>query len=495
MAKKLKAKKPAGTRELGVPKTPRVRERAAAVAPEGPRGLSLTNPAYNTAEGFQKLRQISQLRSLPTPAQLNEVVQVARRTVGLEDVWDELELVKKDYQRVFNLYREWIQDPQRPYDLTPFAYRRLMDNWYDFERMVLQRAAGVYTTELRAADRVALDIFRRFYGSNQFAPANRSYSDNARPVTFIGPTGPDAYYTWPPNTRRPLGIVNLPDGSANNVWSWLALAHEVGHDIYASIFHLGEELEAALQSALRDAGAAGQFALADVNYDDERYAMKLTGADFASLLWKRWANEAQADIVGLLNCGSAAAVTLQPIIGFDTEQTMEPDLMSYDSQTQRYGLAPEAHPTPYLRNIFNIAALRALGFNQQADELQTRFESLRPAATQVEFKLEFGGALVTSQPIAELEKTVAVAVPVFLARQFAALNNHSYRQIIDFSAQDQMIVDGIVDKLLGGDPLFDADARPRHALSATVLALEKDAAKAETIHETFVQFLSPVGGQ
>jgi hypothetical protein len=44
-----------------------------------------------------------------------------------------------------------------------------------------------------------------------------------------------------------------------------------------------------------------------------------SGEDFLKKVWQEWANETQADIVGLLNCGGAAIVSLQHIIGFGTK--------------------------------------------------------------------------------------------------------------------------------------------------------------------------------
>ena len=52
--------------------------------------MSRVNLEFNTEEGFERLKSNSELRSLPTPNQLDAVINLARRTHGLEDVWDEL---------------------------------------------------------------------------------------------------------------------------------------------------------------------------------------------------------------------------------------------------------------------------------------------------------------------------------------------------------------------------------------------------------------------
>ncbi len=101
------------------------------------------------------------------------------------------------------------------------------------------------------------------------------------------------------------------------------------------------------------------------------------------------------------------------------------------------------------------------------------------------------GSEVVRIMISEVEKSVDKAVSVFLDKKFLSLNNHSYRDIIDFTDDDQSLVDDIVEKLLKGDPFFDRGASSRHAILATIIiALEKDKSKVETIHNTFIHFLS-----
>ena len=62
--------------------------------------MTRLNSEFNSEEGQLRLKQVSGVRNIPTPRQLDRVISLARRIPELSDVWDELELVKKDYRRV-----------------------------------------------------------------------------------------------------------------------------------------------------------------------------------------------------------------------------------------------------------------------------------------------------------------------------------------------------------------------------------------------------------
>ena len=204
-----------------------------------------------------------------------------------------------------------------------------------------------------------------------------------------------------------------------------------------------------------------------------------------SKIWQSWANEAQADIIGLLSCGGAAIIALQQIIGFEaSDQWMI-------SQGQ-YGLAdaPEVHPTSYIRNMFNIAALRQIGHVELADEIQSRFDALKPQDQFITWRLD-NIVEVVKVPVNDMVYSANLAAEVLLTTEFESLGGQTFRDLIDFTIEDQLIVDAMSDKLINGDPTFAQvdNSTARHALAATIFAFEKDRTKSKVINRTFKHFI------
>jgi len=74
------------------------------------------------------------------------------------------------------------------------------------------------------------------------------------------------------------------------------------------------------------------------------------------------------------------------------------------------------------------------------------------------------------------------------------LKSRCYQDLIDFTGEDQIIVDDIADLLSMGCPIFAQDEhqiprKPRHALAATIFAFEKNRKAAALINRTFKHFL------
>ena len=152
--------------------------------------------------------------------------------------------------------------------------------------------------------------------------------------------------------------------------------------------------------------------------------------------------------------------------------------------------APEVHPTSYVRNTMNIAALRLMGHGNLADELEARFHGLRPASTHIIWRL--GSTLeVASIPVGEMDTAAEIAADFLMNEKLDALEGRSYGELATFTAEDQVTVEAVVPLLVDGDPTFmeAAAATPRHALAATVFAFEAARGRANTINRTFKHFV------
>jgi hypothetical protein len=385
---------------------------------------------------------------------------------------------------------------------------KLIGFWECYRAAVIQHHSVITPIELRAAGKVVKDIFCRFL--RDVPEKNILYSPDAEPIVYGGSGGPGAYFTHPAEMNLPFAIISLPHTAFYNVWQWLALPHETGHATFATIMGLKDELENALADRMKEAVWKREIEIPGITIDLQPFAInyrqKYMGETFIAKIWRCWADEAQADIVGLLACGGAAITGLQQVIGFKA-------IDAWKVSPDRNGASddPEEHPTAYVRNAMNIAALRLISKDHEvlADEIEARFKSLRPSAEYITWYLidarllslqldpdpntssltkEFVAAEV---PVKEMVKSAEIAAEVILNHKLKCLGGRSYKDLVSFTGADQEIVYEIADELLNGYPTFAQvkDATPRHALSATIFAFEQDRSRADLINRTFKHFV------
>ncbi len=438
------------------------------------------NGAFNDSSNWNDLMKSIHSRIEVDLLEVEKVIELARRTPGLAGYEDELQQLSIFFAVATVFYQQ--NDPGGLTDLVEF--------WERYRSAVIQRYTAITPVELRAADKVVTDIFQRFI--SQIPNDKIAYSSDATPLVYGGEGGIGGYFTHPPGWNRPFAIINLPHTAFDNVWQWLALPHETGHDTYATVEGLPGEIEDVLDVRMRSAVNDGEIDIPDVTVDlspyDVPYQIEYSGAEFLSKIWKAWANEAQADIVGLLNCGGAAITALQQIIQFGTI-----DRWDFYQTPAGFDDSPEVHPTGYIRNILNIAALRLIGdgHDNLADELVTRLNALSNAGDNITWHLNNTPIVVASMPITELARSAEIAAEVLISNKFQALGNQSYKNLRDFTSGDQQIVDSMAEQLVSGEPTFSQidGASARHALAATIFAFEKDHSKSALINRTFKHFV------
>ena len=81
-------------------------------------------------------------------------------------------------------------------------------------------------------------------------PRAAVYDPEARPLVYGGDGGIHGYYTHTADWNRPFAIINVPHAAFDHVWQWLALPHETGHDLYASVDGLETEVTTFLAKAM-----------------------------------------------------------------------------------------------------------------------------------------------------------------------------------------------------------------------------------------------------
>jgi hypothetical protein len=455
--------------------------------------MSLLSTEYNDRDKWGWFLVQNKRRTEVDVDEVERVIELALRTPGLSR--HEVGLRKLSIFCAEATQRLQEEDP----DLLPL----LVEMWEHYRSIVIQRYTAITPVELRAADKVVANVFETFV--KKVPMQNIAYDPDVQPLVFGGAGGPHAYFTIPPVLNRPFAIINLPHAAFDNVWQWLALPHETGHDFYATVqmpsaeehdpgLTLEQELTKALGNAMRDAVSSGEITIPDVKCDLSSYGVpyviEYSGAEFLEKVWTGWTNEAQADLVGLLSCGGAALVSLQQIIGFEADD-------SWFLQKDKLDDCPEVHPTPYIRNALNIAALRTIdngNHSELADEIDTRFQALRPEVDHIVWHAGQTPIEVARVPVNEMVKSAEIAARVLLKERLTVLGGKSYEDLTTFTAIDQGKVSDLVVPLIEGNPKFtqlkkSTEIEPRHALAATVFAFEQNREMADTINRTFKHFV------
>ncbi|MFZ5643521.1 MAG: hypothetical protein ACOY46_08015 [Bacillota bacterium] len=412
------------------------------------------------------LNYITYQRSVHNKKDLHEVLLLAKTTPGLVNHLPMIDDVIIWFDWAFSNYANTDE-------INWF--------WFDFVNMVLQRYAGLFDVELSAADNLVSNLFWRFFKSPLLNNIHTSYGNNAIPLVFLGRGGARSYYTLPPTLHRPLAIIHLPRAALNNVWRWNILAHETGHDIFFCVEDLSREISALTASVAYDALRLGIVKYPPVSafleVNGRPTQIHITEEQFVIFLWEMWANEIFADLFSVLMCGPASVFTLQEVIGFGAEGPWH--LVS----------GPDSHPLPLLRNLLNISFLRHLGFTDYSQMLEHRL-LLRTGGQLQDLRWVFNGRTeIARVNINQFIPLLDLVTSALLNTPLKSLNNHSLRQIANFSYEDQAIVDFLVNVILrGGSPSPKTEAR--HLVAAAQLAFVGFPGSSDLVHSRVIHMLA-----
>jgi hypothetical protein len=225
----------------------------------------------------------------------------------------------------------------------------------------------------------------------------------------------------------PIPVIELPWDHVENVWEFLTLHHEVGHDLEADL-QLRAPLAAALQTELAAAG---------------------TPADRIDR-WLAWQGEVFADLVGLQLGGSAFAEVLMHLLILPAAQ-----VTTFNAE--------DPHPTHYPRILMNAAYIPTMvpGHAPLAEHGQ------QIAARWV--------ALYGEQPqFAPLTQDFPVVFRALMDTPLPALQGNTVRQLMPLTVADDLKIRGAIGFLRTGMNR-PADVNPRHCVSAARLAVTQAA--------------------
>ncbi len=308
---------------------------------------------------------------------------------------------------------------------------------WDFFRDKLElRFSPDYKDPLWIADTVAWDCHRPILDRAADKGIVKKAEMREPPLTYL--TAEFSPATWVrgsrPNDGRdyflgtahlPIPVIELPWDHVVNLWEFLSLHHEVGHDLEIDL-KLRPALLLSLQSMLTRSGVPMQRVM----------------------VWQAWQAEVFADLVGLQLGGPAFGDALFNL------------LLLPASLVTAYNAA-DPHPTHYIRILMNAAYARTLvkdqhEVTQQADDIEARWIGLYGEQPQFQ----------------EFVDDFPHVFQALMGTPLEVLNGNTVRELMSFSAADDMRIRAAAGYLATG---LNAPAKvtipPRHCISAARMAV------------------------
>lgn len=320
--------------------------------------------------------------------------------------------------------------------------------WEFFREKFQLRYDPFFKDSLWVADTVAWDCYRpTLLQAADFGILSRDemrepplcyYTAEFSPATWIRGSYPaDLRDRNKGEYRTPIPVIELPWDHAQNLWEFVTLAHEVGHDLEADL-KLREPLLTVLQAALQGAGVPGDRVM----------------------VWKDWQAECFADLVGLQLAGPAFAEVLMHLL-----------LLPANKVTAFDGNDP--HPTHYVRILLNAAYIRTLITGDAPADLEQR-AVLSEHADRIEagWKALYGD-------VPQLEKFLQdfpIVSKALMDTQLPQLKNHSVRELVPYTSADDRRIRATSSFLQTGQNRPNS-LRPRHVAAAARLAVSETTAQ------------------
>jgi hypothetical protein len=313
---------------------------------------------------------------------------------------------------------------------------------WDFYRGKLQlRFSPEFKASLRVADVVAWDCYRPplekatyldiIPAAHLREPPLCYYEATFSPATWVREdASTDLRDRRDATVLTPIPVIGLPWDHAENLWEFLSLPHEVGHDLEADL-----KLRPALLQSL-EATLHGKV-------PGERISV-----------WKAWLAETFADLVALQLVGPAFVDMLMHLLLLPPHHvnTFRPD---------------DPHPTPYVRILMGTAYIRGLIREEAAADARQR-AALSKDADRID---EVWRALYGAPP--QFQNYLADCPLVsrsLMDTPLAALKGNTVRSLIPYSAADDLRIRDAAEYLRTGRNR-PGRLQPRHCLAAARLAV------------------------
>ncbi|MCX6646503.1 MAG: hypothetical protein NTY09_09120 [bacterium] len=346
--------------------------------------------------------------------------------------------------------------------------------WRSYRSLITQRKMGVYNDVLALTDIIAEDYYREFFDSPFLVDMLRRYAQHARPFTFLGHSE-DYYYTYTHAHEHPIALVSIPRKGTTSVWNWLALPHEIGHNIFDNVIGYERELGRKIRTAL--SGEKFKIIGGRLPYGLRKNALM-------EIIWTFWLDETMADIIGTLFAGPAYVMARQEDSCDVAADIGGAHITLWDVKS----MDMMKHPVCHFRVCICTEILRRIGFAGDAAELDIRWQDIHPNINEyIWFDPSAGYKELFRISRSELTRAMNIVLDVVLDRNMRVLNNQLLVELIKYSPEEHGIVLQIEHELARNHPRFPKNARPRMVLAASRYAFERDPDSADIIHENAVK--------
>lgn len=345
--------------------------------------------------------------------------------------------------------------------------------WRAYRDLFAQRFSRIYDDILEVTDVIASDLFNYFIRNPRLKDVKSRLSGGTIPFTFLGRTE-DYYFTYTHDTERPVAVISIPHGVISSVWNWLAIPHEIGHNIFAHFFDYEKELLEKVTRAL----SGHRF---EVHF--KSFPKHSSGKKIIRTVWRAWLDELVADTFGVLFTGPAFVMDRQEDAVRVATRYGSVNESVWDVENN----VLEKHPVFYIRPLLGSRMLRELDFPHLADLLDERWFNLYPDIRKkgeiiwVDEKPE-GSVELFSVPIDEIMRSFELILPIVLHSGMKSLNGMSISEIIHFDKLDFVIATMVAQDMIAEVNKFARFVKPRHILAASRIAFESDPKNAEIIH-------------
>jgi hypothetical protein len=404
----------------------------------------------------------------------DERVQIAE----LDDVsrWIELAL---DHIPAFKKHSKSLLKIEEYFDETGLEGDDL-HLWRAYRSLFAQRFSGIYDDILEVTDVIAADLFKYFIRNQQLKTAKSRFSKEAIPFTFLG-RSEDYYFTYTHDLERPIAVISIPQGRVSSAWNWLAIPHEIGHNIFAHFIDYESELWDKIKVNLK----GHKFSVNRINLPKTTSARQLMGT-----IWRYWLDELIADVFGVLFTGPSFAMSRQEDAIQAAIQIGDAHLNVWDIE----GMSMSKHPSCLIRPLLANRILKELGFERECDDLNKRWfkiiERYEPndEILWVDYKHGERIDLFTIQS-SEILKSFDLILPVILNSKMKCFEGAKLLDIVQFDQIDYTIVRIVADDLINGVAEFERFIKPRHILAASRIAFEENPDEADRIHSSAMKSL------
>jgi hypothetical protein len=372
--------------------------------------------AMNYNAHFSQLRDLGVLMQDGYLTPLQALQQGLTPALGIEAFRDKAAEVVDDIiaaQRTWEFFREKLELRFSPTFKKPLAVADTVA--WDCHRPVLDRAAdeGILDPTLLRSPPLT-------YLGAEFSP-----------VTWARGTRPyDGRDYLLGKSTTPIPVIELPWDHVQNLWEFLSIHHEVGHDLDADL-----KVRPALRLALN-------FKLGGEGVANDRIVN-----------WLAWLGEVFADLVALRLGGPAYIEMLLHLFLGPADKVVTPD-------------DKDPHPTPYLRILKNIAYARTLlpgdaALTAHLDQLATRWTAIYGA--QPQFK--------------DYVDDFPHVFEALMATPFEELKDKTVQSLLPYTATDDGRIRYAADYLRTGQNAPEkGKTAPRLCISAARLAVTRAAA-------------------